>query len=100
VAQVEIISEREGAGGWAFDVNVLDDRGVLSTHELRLSWADYNLWSPDGTDEPSNVAEAVVQFLLIRSTAHDLAPKFDASTCRRQFADADSEIPRMIRRSG
>jgi hypothetical protein len=99
VAQVEIISEREFQGGWAFDVQVLDDAGALSKHRVTLAWADYNLWSPDGADEPARVIEAVVQFVTSRTPAHDLAEKLDASTARRRFADADARIPQMIRRA-
>lgn len=98
MAQVEIISEQELQGAWRFGVQILDDRGSLRKHTISLSWADYNLWSPDGTDEPAIVLEAAVLFLLSRSPAHDLADKFDASIARRRFPDADDVIPRMIRR--
>ena len=98
MAQVEVISEHEFAGGWAFDVQVLDDVGALSKHRVTLAWADYNLWSPDGADEPARVVEAAMQFVTSRTPAHDLADRLDASIARRRFAEADSEIPRMIRR--
>jgi hypothetical protein len=98
VAQVEIISEQEVPGAWRFAVQILDDRGSLRKHTISMSWADYNLWSPDGTDEPGKVLEAAVLFLVSRTPAHDLADKFDASIARRRFADADEVIPRMVRR--
>lgn len=98
MAQVEIISEQELPGAWRFEAQVLDDQGRLSTHRITLSWADYNLWSADGADEPGTVVEAAVLFMLSRTPAHDLAEKFDASIARRRFADADEVIPRMIRR--
>ena len=98
MAQIEIISEKEFAGGWAFDVQVLDDAGALSKHRVTLSWADYNLWSADGADEPARVIEAVMLFVSSQTPPHDLAEKFDASTIRRRFAEADLRIPKMIRR--
>ena len=97
MAQVEVISEREFKGGWSFEVQVLDDHGALSRHEVRLSWADYNLWSQDGADEPSNVIEAVMQFVTARTPPHDLPTKFNPSIARRKFPDADVTIPRLIR---
>lgn len=98
VAQVEIIREEELAGGWTFAVQVLDEDGALHRYTLRLSWADYNLWSPHGADEPGRVAEAVLSFLLSRSPAENLRRSFDASIARRMHADADQRIPSLIGR--
>lgn len=98
MAQVEIISERERGRGWEFDVQVLDDGGALRKHLLTLSWADYNLWSVDGADEPSKVAEAVMSFMAQRFGVGQVPSKLDASIARKGFADADREIPKLIRR--
>ena len=98
MAQVEIISELQENKGWMFEVQVLNDAGALSRHRLTLSWADYNLWSPDGADEPERVAEAVVLYLRSRMSAEELGARFDASIARRKFPSADMEIPQMIRR--
>lgn len=96
MAQFETVAEREVAGGWAFTIQTLDDEGRLSSHEVRLSWADYNLWSGDGSDEPTQVIEAVMAFLLKNLSVQDLPEKFDASWARRNFADADQTIPGLI----
>src|SRR5688500_14324258 len=98
VAQIEILAERESRGGWEFDANVLDNSGRLQRHRVTLSWADYNLWSADGADEPTKVAEAVIAFMIARSGDEALPAKFDASLARRKFADADAQIPRLIGR--
>lgn len=97
MAQVEIVGESEQAACWVFDVQVLDGAGGLSQHRVRLSWADYNLWSADGGDAPARVAEAVVQFLLTRMTPDELGESFDASIARRKHEDADAMIPQFIR---
>ncbi len=96
--QIEIISENEKASGWEFRCQVLDDAGKLHTITLKLSWADYNLWSPDGADSPQRVAEAVLDFLLMRMQPGDLRSRFDASRARTQFPDADAVIPKRIAR--
>ena len=98
MAQVEILSEQETAGGWSFQMQVLDDRSALRQHQITLSWADYNLWSPDGTDEPARVAEAVLGFLLSRRPAGKIRQSFNAASVRRWFADADEQIPPLIAR--
>jgi hypothetical protein len=98
VAQVEILSEREGRNGWEFEAQALDHDGTLRRHRLTLSWADYNLWSADGGDEPVRVAEAVLLFMARRSSAASLPEKFDASLARRKFPGADQEIPGLITR--
>lgn len=98
MAQVEILSEQERDGGWTFNVQALDEAGSLHRFDLRLSWADYNLWSPDGADPPDRIAEAVMSFLLARQPAGELRPSFDASIARRMHADADAAIPQLIGR--
>lgn len=90
------MSEQERPGHWRFEVQVLDDAGALRKHTLTLAWADYNLWSTDGSDEPSRVADAVLNFLLSREGAAALPVKFDASLARRKFPDADEIIPTLI----
>ena len=98
MAQIEILSECELPAAWRFDAQVLDDAGALRKHVLTLSWADYNLWSQDGSDEPARVADAVLNFLLMRGGADVIPAKLDASRARRLHADADRVIPTLIGR--
>ncbi len=91
---VEVVSEQEYDGGWSFELRLGDD----CTRTVRLSWADYDLWSNDGGDPPHAVATAVVRFLLSRITASDLPATLDASTARRRFPNADEQIPKLIKR--
>ena len=97
MAAVEVVSEREVTAGWIFVIQVLDDDGGLGRHDVRLSWADYALWSASGADEPASVAAAVVHYLLSRAPAGELRSSFDASISRRLHEDADNEIPGFIR---
>ena len=76
MAQIEILSEEEISGGWAFGAQMLDANGELFKVTMTLNWSDYNLWSPDGGDEPSGVAEAVLMYLLSKQAAADLRPRF------------------------
>ncbi len=91
MADVEVVSERDCDGGWSFELRL----GEV-TRTLRLSWADYDLWSNDGGDPPHAVATAVARFLLSRITTSDLPITIDASTARRRFPGADEEIPKLI----
>ncbi len=97
MAKVDIIAEQESPGAWAFALRV-NGPGAPAERTLHLSWADYNLWSGDGADPPHAVARAVVEFLLARIPIGDLPARVDASVARRRFADADREIPALIRR--
>ncbi len=99
VIQIEILSEHEIPTGWVFDAHLLEESGQLIPIALTLSWADYNLWSPDGTDEPNKVAEAVLSYLAVKTPLVEIRPKLDASQLRRMFDDADASIPNYIRRS-
>jgi len=96
VAQIEIIDEQEITAGWQFQAQILDDQGQLHLIQLTLAWADYNLWSPAGVDEPACVAEAVVRFMLSRSDASEIKTSLDASLVRRLHHDADAIIPSLI----
>ena len=66
----ELIDETEDPTGTTWTVQRIDPEGRLQRSEVRLSWADYDVWTPDGTLPPSRVAEAVVAFVLAR-------PEFD-----------------------
>ena len=96
MANVEILSEQQGQQGWTFETQVLESDGTLRRHQVTLSWADYNLWSPDGRDVPARVVQAMLDFVLDRLDADDLPSKLDASLARRRFADADATIPKLI----
>ncbi len=99
MARIEILSEREIPNGWSFEARSrADGAGPDARQTVRLSWSDYNHWSPDGGDPPHRVAEAVVRFLLARLGPGALPQRFDASIARRRFDDADTEIPKLIRR--
>lgn len=99
MAHVEILSEQETPGGWSFRAQIMGTDSVLRHHRITLSWADYNLWSPDGTDEPARVAEAVLAFLLSRVGPGEIRDRFDAAVLRRRFSDADDLIPTLIARA-
>ena len=97
VAQVEVLSETEASGAWKYRVQVLDDAGALRTHEVTLSWADYNLWSGTGADEPAAIAVAALMVLLARHSPATLRPRFDLSLVRRLVPEADALVPSAVR---
>jgi len=96
--EITLEEEREATGGWEFDATVRDDRGGIRRFILRLAWADYNHWSPDGSDPPELVAKAALRFMLSREPAAEIASKFDAARIRRRYPDSDDEIPTLIGR--
>lgn len=94
---IQIIREEESpAGGWLFHAQVLDADGEVQKYQVRLSWADYNLWSASGADAPAQVAEAVIAYMLTIRSAGELPESFDASLTRRLSPDADEHLPKMI----
>lgn len=60
--------------------------------QVHLNWADYNLWSPDGSAAPEIVARAALLVLLEHEEAAALPESFDAATLRRRYAGADEMI--------
>ena len=99
MAQIEILSEQERTAGWSFQARLLDEDGTLYPVALTLAWADYNLWSPDGADEPQQIALAVLSVLASRQPVSEIRSSLDAALLRRLYDDADEIIPRHIRRT-
>jgi hypothetical protein len=96
--QIVVLDEEETSVGLRFRARV--EVGASSRMlEVRLHWADYNLWSPDGTDPPERVATAVLRFVCSRCPLAELPPSFDAASLRRRHSDADREVPALVRRA-
>ncbi|MHC4246960.1 MAG: hypothetical protein ACYSUU_09185 [Planctomycetota bacterium] len=93
----ELVEELEDATGCSWTLQRLDAEGRLERSRMRLGWADYGVWSPDGGVSPARVAEAVVAFALDRPEFDPLPDPFDAAMARRRVHDADDRIGRMIR---
>jgi hypothetical protein len=69
-------------------------------HEVRLDWADHELWS-GGSASPSKVVEAVLQCLLDPTWAGalpggGLPAKFDLATARRWVPTIDRLVPARL----
>ena len=97
MATFEILQEDDAAAGWTFVVQVLAADGSLSKHDVHLSWPDYNLYSPDGSAEPSEVATAAIGFMLDRIPQAFSRSKVDVAVARRHADDADESIRGLIR---
>ncbi len=94
--QVNILSEEEIGRGWTFLAEVQLADAPARRHELHLAWADYNRWSPGGTDRPEAVAAGVLRYLYEWNLPERLPMRLDASTVCRADPDADREIPKRI----
>jgi len=88
--QVEVISEIEEENGLTFSARLGEQ-----TCELSLSWADYNLWSPDGTRSPSIVAGAVLRVLLEHGPS-EIPLHLDASILRRLIDGGDRLVHQQL----
>lgn len=87
---VEIIEEREGPRGWAYDARVRrgDAERLL---ELSLAFVDHDHWS-GGRVPPSRVAQRLLEVLLELDPGIDLPGRFDASTARRWAPALDERM--------
>ncbi|MDZ4831630.1 MAG: hypothetical protein SGJ09_15700 [Phycisphaerae bacterium] len=93
----ELLAERELISGWEYDAQLVFGDGSLKRIALRLSWADYHHWSPDGGAAPSHVANAVLRFITAHVEQFAGMELIDASTARRRVEGADHEIRAMLR---
>lgn len=94
--RIEVISERESGPAWIFGIR---DRASQRTLEVSMSWADYDLWSPEGAHPPSEVAGAAAEVLLeaLSAAAGALPRRLDVSLARRHRRDADAAIRARLR---
>lgn len=94
--RITITSEVDSESGWLFAADACDGAGRRWSFRVGLSWADYNLWSPDGRDRPEEVARAALRFLMSREPAAELSEEFDLARIRRRYPEADALIPALI----
>jgi len=93
--RVEVLTEREAAHGWEFEVRVASSADRDEPLRVTLSWADYEYLS-HGAASPSRVVEAVVKSLIGADPQRPLPPTFDASTARRWVRDLDSRVRAVL----
>ncbi|MEE2973378.1 MAG: hypothetical protein VX672_09645 [Planctomycetota bacterium] len=93
----ELIDETEDPTGTSWTIQRIDPEGRLRRSVVRLAWAAYDVWTPDGTLPPSRVAEAVVAFALGRPEFDPLPDPLDAARARRVIPDADRMIGDLLR---
>ena len=94
---IHLSDEVETDEGWTFHAVLDRDEDYSRALSFRLSWADYNLWSPSGTDRPADVARAVLRIFMDSMELEAMPPKLDAARIRRLIPDADARIPAAIR---
>ncbi len=92
---IQSLTEQEEPQGWCFEVK-LESGDLCRDIEVRLSWADYNLWSHTGVDMPWLVARAALVFVLRFRKVRELPERLDASLARRLDSSADAQIPGLI----
>lgn len=96
---IQSLTEQEEVQGWCFQVK-LESGDLMRKIEVRLSWADYNLWSKTGADMPWSVARAALSFVLQFMTVKELPQRLDASLVRRLNRSADVQVPDLIVEQG
>lgn len=92
IGPIEILTETEIERGWRFTAQCVQPDGSLLPLTLELSWADYDLYCPEGSASPAAVAEATLHWMLTHRDARPMPARLDASHARRMHADADRAI--------
>lgn len=95
VATIRVLGESEVDGGWWYEVRVSSPGHGEVVCRVRLSWADYDLWS-GGAREPALVIERLFELLLEVIPPEQLRPRFDAGLARRIRRDLDDKLPRRL----
>ena len=92
----ELLDETEHPDACTWKLQRVDASGRIHRHELRLTWADYDLFAPGGSIPPVRVAEAVANYMLSREEFQPLPDRLDAAVPRRRIPGADEAINAMI----
>lgn len=86
--KVDVLTESDTNAGWRFSVEIRSRRGGASTHDVTMSFQDYEMLCR-GTRPPSDVIGAVVATLLsgrIEAAPKPLPASFDLATAFRWAA--------------
>lgn len=94
----ELLGEREVAGGWHYDAQIVFADGSMRRLAITLSWSDYQHWSPDGATAPSQIADAVLRVVASSIERFAGMESIDASTARRRVERGDEIIRATLRR--
>ena len=92
---IRLGAERDADQAWIWHASIEAAEGT-TLHELRLSWADYNVFCPDGTRKPADVGRAVLRFFAQHREAFPLRERLDAAMARMRFPNADRAIIAML----
>jgi hypothetical protein len=88
---IRLGAEREAEQAWIWHASIDAPEGS-TLHELRLSWADYNVFCPDGSRTPADVGRAVLAYFAAHRADFPLRERLDAAMARMRFPHADREI--------
>jgi hypothetical protein len=88
-------AEREADQSWIWHASIDAPEGS-TLHELRLSWADYNVFCPDGARTPAEVGRAVLAFFARHRAEFPLRERLDAAMARMRFPFADRDIAEIL----
>ncbi|MDX1683155.1 MAG: hypothetical protein R3336_08545 [Phycisphaeraceae bacterium] len=94
MSEIDIKTEEEGDRHWRYTVELFHE-GRHQTHQVTLSWSDYDLWT-HGRVPPERVIEAAFEFLLEREPASAIMSEFDCSVLRRYFPEVDDRLPTLL----
>jgi hypothetical protein len=92
---IRLGAEREAEQAWIWHASIDAPEGS-TLHELRLSWADYNVFCPDGSRTPADVGRAVLSYFAAHRADFPLRERLDAAMARMRFAGADREIAALL----
>ncbi|MEY3021850.1 MAG: hypothetical protein RIS86_1048 [Planctomycetota bacterium] len=92
---VRLGAEREADQSWIWHASIDAPEGS-TLHELRLSWADYNVFCPDGARTPAEVGRAVLAFFARHRAEFPLRERLDAAMARMRFPFADRDIAEIL----
>jgi len=89
--QITAVEEAALARGWQFRCTLAGVGEAL----VRLDWADYDHWCPDGHIPPERIAEAVIRTMLEHGAC--VPAQFDAARVRHVVPDADTRVAALTR---
>jgi hypothetical protein len=99
---VDVISEQECPRGWLYTVRLQGVAGPATEHEVRLDWAEHELWC-GGRCPPSRVVEVLLNYLMERDAGpadreggREIPGRFDAATVRRWWPEVDQVLPQRL----
>lgn len=95
MAKIEV-REIQNSKGWDFSVNVNEENGSHTEHQVSLTKKDFDRLTGGRPVLPTELVRRSFEFLLEREPKESILPRFDLTVITRYFPEYNEEIGKRL----